>query len=119
MGTKLVARTDCKKDDVRLTSFNYESIDIESINPGDREVLVTMYYTVNKSVAHLTSVKGDERVFQCRKNLAIILNLLDKYLYQKHGDKFPVDIKEFVDNDRYYWSYQCHMDRINKPNGSG
>lgn len=103
-----------REHDVRLCHLVSDAININDIVDQDRTTLASMYYTTNKAVAHLTSGGGDVEVFQSRKNLAIILKLLDKYLYQKHGEKFPVDIKEFLEEDDYYWSYEYHMDRMKK-----
>ena len=102
---QLKSKTNPKKDDVNLDSFDIEPIAVEKINKADQGILIKMYRTANKSVAHLTSSDGDYKIFEKRENMAIILRLLDENLYKKLGIEFPIDIDLFVQDDSYYWSY--------------
>lgn len=77
-----------------------------------------MFYTANKSVAHLTSSDGNDEIYKKRKNIAIILKLIDENLYKKLGVKFPINIDLFVKDASYYWSYSEYI-KCRKPTGLG
>ncbi len=100
------------KGDIKVNHIANKDLQLGELSEDEIAILLNMYISTNKSVAHLTSGGGDYKVFFDKNKIAVILKLLNEHIYIPNNATFPIDIDEYLKNDQYYWSYSNYLSTI-------